>query len=162
MTQWTAPEFASQPQLLRVSDAEREQAAALLREHWLAGRLDAGELDDRSSEVWGARTDRELAFALRELPALRPGSPPARGGESSSAITSLVLGIVGATLFLVTFGLGSIVALPLSATAWGLGRSARRRPGAPGRGQATAGLVLGALGTALSVLFLSGCALVLL
>ena len=161
MTQWTAPEV-THPPITRASDAEREQAAALLREHWLAGRLDATELGDRSTEVWSARTDRELAFALRELPA--PHSVPVRPerSDSTSAIASLVLGICGVTLFMLSFGLLAVLALPLSATAWGLGRGVRRRPDSGSRGQATAGLVLGALGTALSVLFLGGCAAVLL
>jgi hypothetical protein len=160
MTQWTAPEVA-QPPIMRVSDAEREQAAALLREHWLAGRLDASELDERSTEVWGARTDAELAFALRELPAAHRGAGRERS-DSTSAIASLVLGIAGVTLFMMSFGLLALLALPLSATAWGLGRSVRRRPDSGGHGQATAGLVLGALGTALSVLFLAAFAAVLL
>jgi hypothetical protein len=161
MTYWTAPDFPSQPRILRVSDADREQAAALLREHWLAGRLDVGEFDERSAEVWGARTNRDLAYALRELPA--PDRVPARHeGGSSSAIASLVLGTAGVMLFMMSFGLLAVLALPLSATAWALGRSVRRRPGSRGRGQATAGLVLGALGTVLSVLFLGACAAIVL
>ena len=52
--------------------------------------------------------------------------------------------------------------LPLSATAWGLGRSARRRPGSRARGPATAGMVLGLLGTVLGVLFLAGWAAIFL
>lgn len=153
MTQWSP----SRRPVMRVSDAEREQAAALLREHWLAGRLDAAEFDERASEVWAARTDRELALALRELPAAT-FRPPADRGDSTAAVASLVLGIVGLTLFTISFGFLFLLVLPLSVTAWGLGRGVRRRPGARGRGQATAGMVLGMLGTALSVLWVGGCA----
>ncbi|HEV2769752.1 MAG TPA: DUF1707 domain-containing protein [Solirubrobacteraceae bacterium] len=143
---------------MRVSDAEREQAAGLLREHWLAGRLDAGEFDERSSEVWSARTDRELAFSMRGLPATSSPSVRTEPGDSTLAIASLVLGVVGLSLLLVSFGLLAFLALPLSATAWGLGRRARRQPGAGGNTQATAGVVLGIVGTALSALLLGGCA----
>lgn len=63
---------------------------------------------------------------------------------------------------LVSFGLLAVLALPCSATAWGLGRSVRRKSGAAGNGQATAGVVLGIVGTALSVILLGGCAAIFL
>ncbi len=165
MTQWIAPESPLQLPVMRVSDADREQAAERLREHWLAGRLDSAELDERSTELWSARTDHELAYALRELPVPAPMQVPAPvegSGSGSSTIASPILGAVGLALLLVSFGFLSMLVLPLSATAWGLGRSARRRPGGRGRDQATAGMVLGIVGTAVSMLFLTGCAVVLL
>ena len=146
---------------MRVSDADREQAGALLREHWLAGRLDADEFDERSAAVWGARTERDLVGALRQLPAThRVAARPAKA-DSSGAIASLVLGIAGLVLFFASASILSALVLPLSATAWALGRRARRQPGARRQGAATAGLVLGILGTALSLVFLAGFAAIL-
>jgi hypothetical protein len=141
-----------EPTPIRVSDADRERAAVLLREHWMAGRLDSVEFDERCAEVYGARTDFELGRAMRELPMVMPAPAP----DSSAATTALILGIVGLVLFAVSFGFLSTLTLPVSATAWGIGRSARRR-GVPG--PAKTGMVLGMIGTALSLVALGGCAL---
>lgn len=145
-----------EPTPIRVSDADREHAAVLLREHWMAGRLDSQEFDDRCAEVYGARTDVELGRAMRELPMHSP--PPQPMPDSSAATTALILGIIGLVLFAVSFGFLSMLTLPVSATAWGIGRSARRK-GLPG--PATAGVALGMIGTALSLLALGGCAVFL-
>ncbi len=145
---------------LLVSDSEREQVASLLRQHWLAGRLSLEELDARLGAALSARNDGELFATLQGLPVswgppARPLPPPQSDG---AAVTSLVLGVMGLTLLFISFGLLSIVTLPLSATAWGLGRSARQR----GQGRAQAGEVLGIIGTILSALLLAGCAAVVL
>ena len=142
-----------QPAPIRVSDAERERATELLREHWIAGRLDEQELDARCAEAYAARTDADLAYAMRELPA----PPPAPRPDTSAATTSLILGCVGLALFFFSVGFLSFLTLPLSATAWGMGRSARRQGLGP---PATAGMWLGIAGTALGVLALGGCAAV--
>jgi hypothetical protein len=66
---------------LRASDAERERAAASLREHCAAGRLTLEELSERLDEAYQARTGGELERALRELPAgaaPRPRRSPKR------------------------------------------------------------------------------------
>ncbi|MFJ7243650.1 DUF1707 domain-containing protein [Kitasatospora sp. NPDC098652] len=52
---------------LRVSDADRERAAAVLREAAADGRLATGELNERLDLVYGARTTGELAAAVRDL-----------------------------------------------------------------------------------------------
>jgi hypothetical protein len=76
-------------------------------------------------------------------------------------VVSLVLGILSICLLCLSFGLLFVLTLPLSVTAWALGRGARRS-GAPGnRGTARAGEVLGIVGTALSALLLAGCAALL-
>ena len=80
-------------------------------------------------------------------------------------MASLVLGIVGLSLLFISFGLLSFLTLPLSATGWGLGRSARRDAdarGVPRPGPAQAGEVLGMVGTVLSAVALAGCAAVVL
>jgi hypothetical protein len=53
---------------LRVSDADRDRALGALTEAFQAGRITAGELDQRCGEVLGARTGRELAVPLADLP----------------------------------------------------------------------------------------------
>ncbi|HEY1666723.1 MAG TPA: DUF1707 domain-containing protein, partial [Trebonia sp.] len=41
---------------MRVSDAEREAAAAELREHFASGRLTQDEMDERLTAVFAAKT----------------------------------------------------------------------------------------------------------
>lgn len=70
---------------LRMSDAERDQAAAALGEHYAQGRLTADEHGERLDQVWAARTRGELRPIFADLP-VAAGSPvvgagaPSRGG----------------------------------------------------------------------------------
>lgn len=80
---------------LRASDADRERAAQLLREHHAVGRLTAQEFESRVEKVFGARTRGELDALLADLPAIdlyqlpsagirparRPGGGVARRGD---------------------------------------------------------------------------------
>jgi hypothetical protein len=59
---------------LRISDAEREQAAAALREHAGIGRLTMDELDQRAEAAFAARTRGDLHVLFDDL----PGQLPAR------------------------------------------------------------------------------------
>ena len=52
----------------RVSDADRDRAAALLRDHFAAGRLTAEELDERLTAALRARTFGDLRPVLADLP----------------------------------------------------------------------------------------------
>jgi len=52
----------------RVTDADRDRAAALLRDHFAAGRLTAGELDERLTAALRAVTFGDLRRALADLP----------------------------------------------------------------------------------------------
>ena len=54
---------------LRASDSEREAAAAELRGHAAAGRIDVDELETRIGAVLAARTRAEVAAVLADLPA---------------------------------------------------------------------------------------------
>ncbi|MGN6188271.1 MAG: DUF1707 SHOCT-like domain-containing protein [Conexibacter sp.] len=54
---------------LRASDAERERAATLLRDHAAAGRLTPEELDERLDAAYAARTVGELTALAHDLPA---------------------------------------------------------------------------------------------
>lgn len=55
-------------QHLRMSDAEREQAAAELGEHYAQGRLGVEEHAERLDRIWAARTRGELAPIFSDLP----------------------------------------------------------------------------------------------
>ena len=144
---------------LLVSDQEREYTVGLLRGHWLTGRLTAEEFEQRVGEAWRARSAQELWQALRWLPVEAP--PVARRRGSGSAVCSLVLGLFGLFLLFISFGLLFPIALPLSVTAWVLGREARRSGACSAPGVAIAGEVLGMTTALLSVIWLAGCAAVL-
>jgi hypothetical protein len=58
---------------MRVSDAEREAAAAELREHFTSGRLNQDELDQRLSSVFAAKTRGDLNSLFTDLPSSGPG-----------------------------------------------------------------------------------------
>jgi hypothetical protein len=53
---------------MRVSDAEREAAAAELREHFASGRLNQDELDERLASVFAAKTRGDLNAIFTDLP----------------------------------------------------------------------------------------------
>ena len=71
---------------LRTSCADRDRAAALLRDHFAAGRLLAEELDERLAAALNAKTFGDLRRVLADLPEPRLAEPqacrlpPDRGG----------------------------------------------------------------------------------
>jgi hypothetical protein len=66
---------------LRVSDADREQICARLREAYAEGRLTAEEFHQRTDRALAARTGADLAPLTADLPAPVPAPLPAnRGG----------------------------------------------------------------------------------
>jgi hypothetical protein len=88
---------------LRVSDADREQAAEVLRQAAGDGRITFDELDQRLEAAYAARTYGDLTEVTADLPA--PGQPPltpapapgtfpaARiGGEPGSGMSVAILG----------------------------------------------------------------------
>jgi len=68
---------------LRIGDADREQAATDLAEHYAQGRLTTEEHRERLDQIWAARTRRELGPIFADLPgrafhaATRTGPRPA-------------------------------------------------------------------------------------
>jgi hypothetical protein len=86
---------------LRLSDAEREQAAADLGEHYAQGRLTTEEHRERLDLVWAARTRRELgpifvdlpgrAFSTQTRPAQTRLAAPRRSGWRRIPFPLLVL-----------------------------------------------------------------------
>lgn len=63
------------PELLRIGDAERQQAATALGEHFAVGRLDQGEFDTRVQAAYAARTIRDLRGLFTDLPGPAPFRP---------------------------------------------------------------------------------------
>lgn len=62
----------------RASDADRDRVTGALREHYAAGRLTAGELDERLTMALNATTLGELNRVLADLPG--PQRVPQPGG----------------------------------------------------------------------------------
>ncbi|MGZ8743670.1 MAG: DUF1707 SHOCT-like domain-containing protein [Nocardioides sp.] len=61
---------------LRLSDAERDLAAADLGEHYALGRLSVEEHGERLDRIWAARTRGELGPIFADLPgSVAAGSP---------------------------------------------------------------------------------------
>jgi hypothetical protein len=56
----------------RIGDAERDQGAAALSEHFAAGRLEREEFDVRLTAAYAARTAGDLEQLFRDLPAPTP------------------------------------------------------------------------------------------
>jgi Domain of unknown function (DUF1707) len=61
--------------LLRVGDAERQQAVTALGEHYAAGRLDQEEYDTRVQGAWAAKTRVDLHGLFGDLPEPVPFRP---------------------------------------------------------------------------------------
>ncbi|GAB2452796.1 DUF1707 SHOCT-like domain-containing protein [Nocardia tengchongensis] len=67
-----------------VSATDREHALDELSRHFSVGRLSAQEFEERSSQVWQARTRRQLAEPFADLPA-----PPSSAEDLSTTDTPL-------------------------------------------------------------------------
>jgi ferric-dicitrate binding protein FerR (iron transport regulator) len=72
------------PAEMRASDSDRDAVVSDLSEHFQAGRLTAGEFDERMGRALAARTWDELSDLLADLPATRP-APHASVATSVSA-----------------------------------------------------------------------------
>ena len=86
----------------RVSDADREQVAELLRQAAGEGRLDIDELEERLEQTYAAKTYAQLEPITHDLPvhgAQRPAAParpqpsthPARVGGVPTAMSSIAI-----------------------------------------------------------------------
>jgi hypothetical protein len=133
---------------LRASTADRDSAVEVLKAGYAEGRLTKEEYEARAEQAFTAPTLGELARVTADLPggslAAAPPSPSAPARTNPLAIGSLACGI--GQVFL-----GPLPTIPAIV----LGHMARReirRTGEDGVGLATAGLVLGWIGAALTVL----------
>jgi Domain of unknown function (DUF1707) len=70
---------------IRASDADRDRAAAALREHLAAGRLTTEEFDERLDKAYVAKTLGELDDLMADLPRTGPGPLPGTSLERSAA-----------------------------------------------------------------------------
>ena len=59
----------------RLSDADRDRAAAQLVEHYAEGRLDAEEHAERLDAIWTARVAADLEPIFDDLPRQAPERP---------------------------------------------------------------------------------------
>jgi len=53
---------------IRVSDTDRDRVTAQLRDHFAAGRITPGELDERLSAALNAKTFGDLRRIMADLP----------------------------------------------------------------------------------------------
>jgi hypothetical protein len=65
----------SEPREMRVGNDERERAVRALGDHFVEGRLDPDEFDERTARACAARTTAELDALFADLP--RPAPSPA-------------------------------------------------------------------------------------
>ncbi|HEX2904923.1 MAG TPA: DUF1707 domain-containing protein [Jatrophihabitans sp.] len=95
MASWSVGryEVSSRPEL-RIGTAERERAAAELSRHLTAGRLELDEFDERVKAAYAARTERELAVLLNDLPAAEPVRRQRRPRRRFLLAILLVAGVV--------------------------------------------------------------------
>lgn len=78
---------------VRASDAEREQVATEIREHFAQGRLDQEEMGERLERAYAARTRRDLDELRADLPKL-----PAPAGARRAELTRELVQQTGAGL----------------------------------------------------------------
>lgn len=69
--------MAASDRSIRASDADRERAAASLRDHYAAGRLNGDEFSERLDKAYAATTLGDLADLQTDLPAPPPPPLPA-------------------------------------------------------------------------------------
>lgn len=153
---------------IRASDADRDTALGLLRDHWLAGRLTLDEYEERCDEAAAGRFLADLERALRELPyplpehaAIAPAAPPAVPApgpdHAAGAVLALVLGVLSLLGVVVSMGMLFVLTLPASTWAWTLGRRSRRGTRGAMRAIAGAAEALGIVATAIGCLALAAC-----
>ena len=121
---------------MRVSDAERQEVADRLAEHYAAGRLDQAEFDDRVGRAMAAKTRADLGGLFADLPEtgapVVPVAPRRRHRHPVLLLVAIVAFIVVASHAVspwVWFGLGPWlwVGLLVVAVLWATGHFRRAR-----------------------------------
>ncbi len=90
---------------LRASDADRERTVATLRDATAAGRLSAGELEERLELAFASHYRSQLAELVADLPVEarsrpRPGARPERLAFAAAAVLMLAIwALTGAGYF---------------------------------------------------------------
>jgi len=134
---------------MRASTADRDRAVELVTRAYTEGRLDKDEHDARVERAMTAGTFAELDSVVVDLPGAGPAAPvpvaqPQWAKTNSLAITSLICGVA-------QFMFGPLATVP-AVVCGHMARSQIRRTGEQGAGMALAGLVLGWVGVAFTVL----------
>ena len=148
---------------MRATDADRENARQILQDAHAQGRLSWDEFDSRSTALVNSQTYGQLSELTSDLQSPIPGPPQtfppgqygaqqfgaqqfgAQRATNGMAIAALICGVCQ-IFFWFFSGIPAIV----------LGHLARkqiRRTGEAGDGMALAGMILGYVGLALTVLF---------
>ena len=141
---------------MRATDKDRDHAGTVLQTAYSEGRLSWPEFDARSTAVVNAQTYDQLTALTADLPARAPGQAaqpypyppqgyPAGRGTNGMAVAAMICGIAQ---FFGFWLLGTIPAVVLGHIA----RRQIRQTGEQGDGMALAGLILGYVGLALSVI----------
>ena len=109
------------PAAMRASDADRDAVVSDLSEHFQAGRLTAGELDERTGRALAARTWGELGELVADLPAARP-APRAQAAAFASARGRPPSGRVAppSIAALAGIGIAAVVLVNVAHGGWGL------------------------------------------
>ena len=108
------------PARVKASDSDRDAVVSDLSVHFQAGRLTAGEFDERMGRALAARTWGELRELLADLPAAQPGfrapvteSVSARPRPSSGRFAPPVAALAG-------IGMAIAVLLIVANVGWGM------------------------------------------
>lgn len=101
---------------MRVGDAERDEAARALGDHFASGRLDRAEYDERLEQAFAARTGNDLAALFRDLPQARVASPARmhRGRRFRFPFLPVLLILIGLSIvfhssWIIWVGLGALL-----------------------------------------------------
>jgi Domain of unknown function (DUF1707)/Cell wall-active antibiotics response 4TMS YvqF len=78
---------------MRISDAERDNVASILRDAAGEGRLDLEELDERLSAVYAAKTYGDLEPITRDLPSAAHSAPAAPRGDRIGGTPTSTAGV---------------------------------------------------------------------
>ncbi len=95
-TMTSDPGSADEPYPLpRIGDAERQAAVDELSEHFVAGRLDDAEFNQRMDAALQARTVADLIPLFADLPGLNPGAPWAQAPTPAASALPVPLPYAG-------------------------------------------------------------------
>ena len=138
---------------LRASHADRERVIEVLKDAFVQGRLNKGELDARVGQAFASRTYAELASLTADIPTASPERQPARAQNPAprshtarDVAIGLVIGLILAVVIvfggLLKYGAFGVLAIPivavvplvLIANAAEQRHSRRQLPPRPGQG----------------------------
>jgi hypothetical protein len=121
------------PAEVRASDADRDAALSDLSEHFQAGRLTAGEFDERTDQALAARTMGELRSLLADLPVAVVSSGPRTAQRVTPRLGLTLAGavIVAAVLIGIAHGGWGLIWLLVPALAIARRLSYSPSPAAP-------------------------------